>query len=384
MVMSSPATEASFQKMCRVDPVVSAIAPLRQMLPDLPPQTLFHAGPPFENLQDVPKPVLNAAAAAALHEGLAADLETATAAILAADIRLCPAQDVGIVTPLAFVAGPSMYGVAVADAEQPGKYIVSPLNDGPPQQSLRFGVDNPGGRASLRRLTDEIGPDLAAHLKPSVRMLPILSHAIDQGDELHGQVAAAQAAVVGMFDPALAPDSQNYIASANQFVLNFIMATAGLMLAAGSDQPNSQFIVACGGNGRALGYKIAANPSHWIRLPAARPVGPKFSEDAGLPLPAIGDSAVIDALGFGAACLRFAPDLGAGLRDWVDERFFTIAAHAPFMGAHPAFPQAGLRLGLDSAQPNPVLGIMLGMVAENGVDGLIGRGVAPWQWAKTA
>ena len=156
------------------------------------------------------------------------------------------------------------------------------------------------------------------------------------------------------------------------------MATAGVMLAAGSDVPDSQMIVACGGNGQRVGYKIAANPSHWITVPAARPVGPKFREDAGLPLPAIGDSAVIDALGFGAACLRFAPDLGSGLRQWVDEKFFTVAAHAPFMGAHPTFKQAGLRLGLDAGQATSQLGIMLGMVAENGMDGLIGRGVAPW------
>jgi hypothetical protein len=66
------------------------------------------------------------------------------------------------------------------------------------------------------------------------------------------------------------------------------------------------------------------------------------------------------------------------LRQWVDEKFFTVAAHAPFMGAHPTFKQAGLRLGLDAGQATSELGIMLGMVAENGMDGLIGRGVAPW------
>jgi hypothetical protein len=371
-------TEISFRKMCQADPMVSAIAPLGQLRPGLPARTLFHAGPPFQSLSTIPKAVLNAAAAAALHEGFAADLDAAKAAIHAADIELCPAQDFGIVTPLAFVAGPSMYGVAVVDAHHPQTGIVSPLNDGPPQAALRFGVDTPAGRAALRRLTDQIGPDLAANLKPSVRMLPILSDAIDHGDDLHGQVTAAQAAVSNMFEHTLATDSQDYISAASQFVLNFIMATAGVMLAAGSDVPDSQMIVACGGNGQRVGYKIAANPSHWITVPAARPVGPKFREDAGLPLPAIGDSAVIDALGFGAACLRFAPDLGSGLRQWVDEKFFTVAAHAPFMGAHPTFKQAGLRLGLDAGQATSELGIMLGMVAENGMDGLIGRGVAPW------
>ena len=100
--------------------------------------------------------------------------------------------------------------------------------------------------------------------------------------------------------------------------------------------------------------------------------------DAARALPAIGDSAVIDALGFGAACLRFAPSLGDSLRGWIDDAFFTPAAHASFIGRHPAFPQDDLKLGLDITRPGPILGIMLGMVEAGGTEGLIGRGVASW------
>ena len=63
--------------------------------------------------------------------GFATD-HAAAEAIASGDIALRPAQDAGIVTPLAFVAGPSMYGVAVVDANNPARRIAAPLNDGPP------------------------------------------------------------------------------------------------------------------------------------------------------------------------------------------------------------------------------------------------------------
>ncbi len=373
----SAATQASFDRLLAVKPVLAEIARLGALLPELPKKTLFHAGPPFERQNDLPVPIVNAAAVAAVHEGFATDHAAAREAIASGDIALRPAQDAGIVTPLAFVAGPSMYGVAVVDANNPARRIAAPLNDGPPAACLRFGVDSPAGRANLRRLSDGVGADMAACLRTRVEMLPILSAALDRGDELHGQVAAVQAAIVGVFDDALADTSKTYLEAATQFGLNIVMATAALMLGAGAGVPGSTMVTACGGNGQRLGYQTADATGQWITVPATAPIGPKMNDSARA-LPAIGDSAVIDALGFGAACLRFAPTLAKSLGGWVDDAFFTPAAHAPFIGRHPAFPQDDLKLGLDIARPGPVLGIMLGMVEAGGTEGLMGRGVASW------
>ena len=149
---------------------------------------------------------------------------------------------------------------------------------------------------------------MAACLRTRVEMLPILSAALDRGDELHGQVAAVQAAIVGVFDDALADTSKTYLEAATQFGLNIVMATAALMLGAGAGVPGSTMVTACGGNGQRLGYQTADATGQWITVPATAPIGPKMNDSARA-LPAIGDSAVIDALGFGAACLRFAPTL---------------------------------------------------------------------------
>ena len=63
--------------------------------------TLLHAGPPFSSPDQVTRPILNSACVAAVYEGLARDFDQAEAMVLAGEIRLKPAQDFGVVTPLA-------------------------------------------------------------------------------------------------------------------------------------------------------------------------------------------------------------------------------------------------------------------------------------------
>ena len=91
-------------------------------------------------------------------------------------------------------------------------------------------------------------------MRTRVEMLPILSAALDRGDELHGQVAAVQAAIVGVFDDALADTSKAYLEAATQFGLNIVMAHA-LMLGAGAGVPGSTMVTACGGTVSAWAIK---------------------------------------------------------------------------------------------------------------------------------
>ncbi|SMF37176.1 Protein of unknown function [Tistlia consotensis] len=375
---SSPATERSFARLIAVEPELSRIAPLAELVPGLPGRTLFHAGPPFADPADLPLPLANGVAAAALHEGWIAGGGELPAALAAGEIRLAPAQDIGLVTPLAFVVGPSVFCLEVRDACAPERRAFSPLNDGPLPDALRLGGGRPAGRAILRELTAAVGPDLAARLAGPLPLLPVIARGLAGGDELHGRLTAAQEAVPGFFGGPLAPASEAYLARASQFVLNVLMAAAALMIGAGAGIAGSDLVVASGGNGRDLGWKLAGEPGRWRTAPATRPVGPRLpGHEASSPLPAIGDSAVLDALGLGAACLRFAPELGAGLRGFVDPAYYGVEAHAAFVGPHPALPFEGLKLGLDLTRTRRCLGIMLGMVGAQG-EGLVGRGIAPW------
>ena len=374
--MTARANEAAHAAIIAAEPQLTRIAPLAELVDGLGEATLLHAGPPFASPELMPPPMRNAAVAAARHEGLAPDEAATLAALRAGEIRLAPAQDVGVVTPLAFVAGPTMFGLEVVDPVS-GTRRVSPLNDGPLPHGLRFGTGSATGLALVRDLTEGIGDALAGALDAPVPLLPVFAAALERGDELHGQVAAAQTFVRGWFGP-LPDDAEAYLKAANQFVLNAVMAAAATMLGAAARTPDATIVVAAGGNGLDFGWKLANAPDEWVVQPANPPVGPLLPGIAGrTPLPAIGDSAVIDALGLGAACLRFAPDLYAALLEHVDPAFGTKDAHLPYVGPHPALPD-GVRVGLDLARERVCLGIMLGMVDAAGHQGLIGRGVAPW------
>ncbi|MEO1104153.1 MAG: DUF1116 domain-containing protein, partial [Pseudomonadota bacterium] len=208
-------------------------------------------------------------------------------------------------------------------------------------------------------------------------ILPLMAEALTKGDDLHSRLNAAQAALLAAIRPGISAATEAYLGRAGQFVLNVLMAASALMMKAGDGVAGSRMVVAAGGNGRDFGWKEAGS-SGWVVRPATRPEGPRLPGREGTtPLPAIGDSAVIDALGFGAACLRFAPQVAAALGNSIDPAYATEAAHAPFLGHHPELP-AGLRLGLDLSRPRTCLGVVLGMVEESGRLGLIGRGIAPW------
>ncbi len=380
-MLCSSATQQSYEQLTSIKPALSRIARLHEFLPDLADKSLFHAGPPYESIDAIPAPVLNSIVAMASFEGWALNERRVHTDLTECKIILRPAQDIGLVTPLAFIASPRTWCIEVADRAHPGRRFLSPLNDGPPPYALRFGTGSTEGQAIMHKLDNTVAADLAQHLKAGTPLIPMFADAIADGDDLHGHLAALQGRVSDMFDvDALSKESIDYISDATQFVLNIVMASTGLMLKGGDDIEGSQMVTACGGNGVMLGYKLAGRGDRWLQFRAKAPIGQKFLHaTARTVLPAIGDSAVIDAFGFGAANLRFCNTLCEALAEFVDDAFLTEAAHDPFIGPHPELPLPGLKVGLDLSRPRTSLGIMLGMVDAEGANGLIGRGIAPWE-----
>ena len=94
--------------------------------PELSARVLLHAGPPFRGAP--PAPVIHAAIQALLFEGLAPTAAAARDLLLQGGAQLRPAQDYGIVTPLAQVVSASMLLVAV---EQQNQVCYAPLIEGP-------------------------------------------------------------------------------------------------------------------------------------------------------------------------------------------------------------------------------------------------------------
>ena len=381
--MALDPTESSALKLAAVDPALSGAGSLAEMVPRgtiLPSRTLFHAGPPLsESGTDIPIPLLQSAAVAAVVEGWVSSQAEGLAAIQSGEIFLAPAQDNGLVVPLAFVAGPSTGVLRVTEANGDGAALAA-INDGPPLGALRFGRPTDDTVARLHELNTVVAEALGETLRNDpVPLLPIAGAALRDGDDLHGQVAASSDAILALLaerlagGPAAAP-----VAAANQFFLNVWMASCALMLKAGAGIPHSRLIVAAAGNGRDFGIKLAGAPDHWLTCPAATPKGPLLSPDLAdaLPLPAVGDSAVIDACGFGAQALGFCPALRTAFGDAIADG----VAEAPdrlLRTVHAGFGGLEIRVGLDIDRigESPFCA-NLAMIDADGKHGLIGRGIA--------
>jgi hypothetical protein len=344
----------------------------------LPPRTLLHAGPPFEATSRLPVPVLNSAAVAATVEGWAANSADGAAAIAAGEIALAPAQDHGLVVPLAFVAGPSTGVLRVTDDDGRGAALAA-INDGPPSGALRFGAPTDDTAGRLARLNEVVAGALDETLRGDpVPLLPIAIDALRNGDELHGQVAASSAAILGILGQRLPPGpAAEQVAAANQFFLNVWMAACALMLKAGAGVADSRLVSAAGGNGAAFGIRLADDPERWITCPAERPEGPRLSDAlAGTTaLPAVGDSVVIDACGFGAQALGFSPTLRAAFGEAVPDGVGDAPARL-LRAVHAGFGDLAIRVGLDIERvgESPFCA-NLAMVDAAGRHGLIGRGI---------
>ena len=120
------------------------VLPRACVRPELSALVLLHAGPPLRGAP--PAPVVNAAIQALLYEGLAVDAAAAADMILRGEVRLQPAQDHGIVTPLAQVVSSSMLLLAV---KQQNQTCYAPVIEGP-APALRFGSALPACRQRLR------------------------------------------------------------------------------------------------------------------------------------------------------------------------------------------------------------------------------------------
>lgn len=336
--------------------VWTGVASRSDLLPKLPAAVLLHAGPPF--LGDVPAAVLQAAALALQYEGQSIAVTDMAALLQSGAVRLEPAQDHGVVTPLAQVVSASMPLAVVSNAKAAA---FAPLVEGP-SPALRFGT---GGSAALARLKDAstMAIDrLAAllHANP-VNLHDVAYQALAQGDECHARTGAANEALLEQMPWLEQPDRERIRANPS-FVLPLLMAAASAAL---RSQPDG--VVAVGGNGQRFGLRLKS-AADWRCIAADSPRGTRLEQFRDVQaLGAIGDSAVIDFAGLGAQAFESAPALLAELRaslpaDVLDRRSQVLNK------------TTGLVSGLQviTAQKAPL--VNLAILDRGGENGLIGRG----------
>lgn len=332
----------------------------RELLPQLDARVLLHAGPPVTGA--VPAPLLHAAAQALVFEGMADGFEDALRLVEAGAVTLLPAQDHGVVTPLAQVVSASMPLAAVGD--ESGCAYAPLVEGGPP--ALRFGSCSPEAVQRLHAVT-RLGLDTLHGLlaRAPLPMAPLICGAMAAGDECHARTDEANRLLVRGLQ-GLGPAEASAISAVSAFVLPVLMAASSWVLRHhGRHDPGA--VVAAGGNGSTFGIRLAGAP-RWHVVDAVPPSGPMFSSagDA-VGLPAVGDSAVIDFCGLGGQALHACPTLQDEWRAWLpaDAASRRLAIVNPSAGLVNAFLVVSRGL-------TPL--VNLAVVDAAGVRGLIGRG----------
>ncbi|WP_286715526.1 oxalurate catabolism protein HpxZ [Marinobacter sp. tcs-11] len=374
-VIQADNIERALQCVYAVRPVWSGVVTAAEAV-GLGRHCLLHAGPPFANPIRPSAPILASAALCCVHEGWAEDLGSARKMILDGRVRLHPAQEYDVVTPLAAVISPSTPLVEVVDAEGSGRcWSLLPSGSGP---QIRFGSADPAVLERLRFRDEQLAVAFGQCLPTDgIELIPLAQAGLLAGDDLHAQTSGATLALLDrLAQQDLPAQVAEVLQSAPLFFLPLWMAACHLMLRASIGCGADQLVIGLSGNGQEVGIRLSGAPQHWLTRAARRPDGPRLREGDTLAAPMLGDSGVIDAAGFGAQAWGHAQAIAELMSPWLPPGW------QPNMdclrGQHPAFAGFGLRTGLDAAlasqQACPPL-VALAMLDEAGEQGLLGRGV---------
>ena len=379
--MTHPADRIAYDRSMVTEPVWNRIESAREAIA-LPENVLLHAGPPFRQTSDIPKPVMNSACVAAVFEGLARDFDAAERRIRSGEIELAPAQDRSVVVPLAAVASASMPLHAVYDAHGGRVRTFAPINGGN-APALRLGLRSEAVLEHIRWLNDQFAEVLELGMAEGIELAPIAAESLRRGDDCHGRTACATELLADELrerTPGGIRDERaiEFMNSSPSLFLNLWMAAVKCALRAAEKVEGSAMVTAAGGNGTDAGIQVSSCPGSWISVPASPPRG---ELDAGLPnsraLGAVGDSAVIDAFGLGAMSINVAPRTADQFKKhlppdaWERRERLTI-------GPHLAFDDLDLKLGVSARQAAEIGSgpfISLGVLDADGERGRLGGGI---------
>jgi len=339
---------------------------------------LLHAGPPLRDARHPPRVLASSIVMTCLHEGWARDAAEAEAMLRDGVLTLSPAQERRCVTPLAAIVSPGMPLFEVGDAAG-GLPVFAPVST-VGGVDTRMGARDPSLLQRLQRRDAELAPALREAIERDgpMALWPLAAQGLAAGDDLHSRTAGANTALASLLKlrgmGAVADD----IAANPLFFLTLWMAASALMLRAaeGGDMPS--LVTRAGGNGECFAIALAGRAGQWAVCDAEPPRGALMpSIAAGTEVAAaIGDSAVIDMLGFGGQRLAHAPEPLGVFRDHLPPDH-AESARRLLCAPQPVLPDAW-PLGLDAARVarhQAAPWVMLARLAGDGITGFVGRGI---------
>ncbi len=346
----------------------------------LPENLLLHAGPAFPDPQSITTPILNSARVAAVYEGLARDFDQARGMILAGEIRLEPAQDHGVVVPLAAVISASMPLHSVYDAWRGDIRCFAPINGGP-RPSLRLGLCDQAVLDHIRWLNTKVRDALQNGIGEGIGLVAMAAAGLRAGDDCHGFTPTAGAVLAHEIHTrnrhAINSDVSDFLHASPSLFLNLWMAATKVMMRAAEGVAGSGMITAAGGNGLDTGIQVSGRPGQWLTAPATPPKGDLGDRPTTRALGAIGDSAIVDCFGLGAMAFAHSPAQQSAMADYLPSNHDALTK-ALGIGTHPYFHDMDLKFGCSTHKAaafgqGPV--VSLGIIDRDGKAGRIGGGI---------
>jgi hypothetical protein len=353
------ANEEVAQRLIQGEPVLVDIAPAGEVIPGLQDKMILHSGPSIE-WSRMCGAQQGAVLGMVLYEGWAKTLGEAQTLLDEGDVRLEPNHHHQAVGPMAGTISASA-PVWVVENKAFGNRAFCRQVEGRQQ----FGDYSQEALEALRRWRDVWAPTLrkAVSRIGGLALKPIITQALQMGDELHNRHSAssslfANAMAVAMVEADLPKEA---VLPTLKYVTNHNLIFLGLAMACGkaiSDPAHgveySTVVTAMARNGTEFGIRVSGLGDEWFTGPAPVVNGlylPGYSaKDAGLDM---GDSAIAETVGWGAFVIGGAPGILSLVGGTPEEALafsremkkITVAVHPTYR--MPALGFMGTSIGID-------------------------------------
>jgi hypothetical protein len=304
-----------FTRLTAGDPVLVDVAPAGDVIPGFPEKTILHAGPPvdWETMSGAQR---GASIGSAIFEGWAADPKEAISLFENRRIRFEPNHHYQTVGPMAGTITPSMW-VWVVENRAFGNRAQCRQVEGRQQ----FGEYTADALEGLEKWRDVLAPAIQKAVRSvgGISLKPLITKALQMGDELHNRPVAASSLFANALSIPLLksglPEWQiaatfGLLGGHELLFLGLSMAAAKSMIDPARGIEFSTGVTAMARNGTEFGIQVSGLEGEWFTAEAP--------EVKGLFLPGyklgdegrdIGDSAITETVGWGGFVLGGAPGI---------------------------------------------------------------------------
>lgn len=309
------------ERMLKTDPLLVDIDSASRVIPGFSSRMILHSGPPiaWKHMCGAQK---GAVIGAILYEGWSDSAASAEKLASSGEVTFEPCHDHSTVGPMAGIVSPSMPVFVVKDKES-SRLSYSNLNEGL-GKALRFGAFDADVIRKLQWMQLTLSPLLKAVLKDvgsekgGIALKPIISQALQMGDECHNRNQAGTSLFLRELVPSLISSSDkkealecfNFINSNNHFFLNLVLAACKCMADSARNIEYSTVVTAIARNGTEVGIRVSGLGDEWFADSAPIPDGlyfPGYSvRDAN---PDMGDSTITETVGLGGAAMAASPSI---------------------------------------------------------------------------